>query len=313
MISVRTVTNWVLGAGVLLWLGACDGPLYSRILDGGATSIDALHIGVGPDGSPVATAADSGGSLIGVGGTGAGLGSGGSGQPGGASDTGNAITGGASGEASTGGMGSGTGGAGTGGAGTGGAATGGAATGGRATGGAATGGAATGGQGTGGAGTGGASTGGAPGDAAQYGFETSTQSWGVAAGGQPLTSVDVSTAQRFEGTSSLAVAVTTTAGGSTHYVEVAPPTPAIPPSAQVTFHVFIPASAPLTAIEPYLLETGTYRYTARKLLAASLRRDAWTTIRVSVPANAAAILRLGVKLEASGPWTGTVYIDRIGW
>jgi len=134
----------------------------------------------------------------------------------------------------------------------------------------------------------------------------------MAEAGQPLTSVDVSMAQRFEGTSSLAVAVTTTAG-STHYVEVKPPTPAIPPSAQVTFHVFIPASAPLTAVEPYMLETGTYRYTARRTLAAGLSRDAWTTIRVSVPANAAAILRLGVKLEASGPWTGTVYIDSIGW
>jgi hypothetical protein len=73
MILVRPVTTWVLGAGLLLWLGACDGPLYSRSLDGGANSIDALHIGVAPDGFPVATAADSGGSPIGVGGTGAGL------------------------------------------------------------------------------------------------------------------------------------------------------------------------------------------------------------------------------------------------
>ena len=101
--------------------------------------------------------------------------------------------------------------------------------------------------------------------------------------------------------------------GSTHYVEVEPPTPPIPPSAQVTFHLFIPASAPLTAVEPYVLETGTYRFTGRRTATASLNHDAWTTIRVSVPANTAAIQRLGVRLEASGRWTGTVYIDSVGW
>ncbi|MES1204833.1 MAG: hypothetical protein ABUS79_02745, partial [Pseudomonadota bacterium] len=180
-------------------------------------------------------------------------------------------------------------------------------------GGAATGGAATGGAGTGGAGTGGAGTGGAAaGDTAHYNFESSNQDWGMAAGGGVITSVARSTAQHFAGVAALAGSMTAVAG-KMYIIEVEPPTPPIPPAAVVTFHVYVPASAVLSSIQPYVLETGTYRFTGTKTTSANITRNAWTTIRVTVPADAAAILRVGVQFESTGSWSDTVFIDSVDW
>jgi hypothetical protein len=149
-------------------------------------------------------------------------------------------------------------------------------------------------------------------DDAQYNFEPSIQSWKMAAGGAPFTAIAQSTAQSFAGDTSLAGSVTAVAG-KTYILEVSPPTPAIPAGAVVTFHVFAPGAAMLGAIQPYVLETGSFRFTGMRTLGANIARDAWTTIKLTVPTGAAAILRLGVQFESTGVWTDTVYVDSISW
>jgi hypothetical protein len=62
-----------------------------------------------------------------------------------------------------------------------------------------------------------------------------------------------------------------------------------------------------------VLETGTFRFSGTRITAANITRDGWTTVKVNVPTDAAAILRLGVQFESTGAWTGTVYLDSIDW
>ncbi len=294
--SSGRVALWAL-LGLLVSATACGSAVYSR---------GALWAGDPDGGLDTGTLTESGST----GGTGTGgrLVSGGSGGKGGIDAGGTGGAGGAGSTAANGGRGSG--GAGTGGAQTGGAATGGAGTGGAGTGGAATGGAAAGGAGMGS--SGGAVVMGGPGDGAQYNFEASGQSWKMAAGGAPLTAITQSTAQSFAGDASLAGSVSAVAG-KIYILEVSPPTPAIPAGVVVTFHVFVPSSAMLGAVQPYVLETGSFRFTGARTLAANIARDAWTTINVTVPTGAAAILRMGVQFESTGVWTDTVYLDSISW
>jgi hypothetical protein len=206
----------------------------------------------------------------------------------------------ASGGNGTGGMRPGSGGAastGSGGAGTGGAQSGGATV------------VSSGGvSGSGGAGAGGTT---AISDPAHYNFEASNQGWNIATGTEPFTTVARSTAQHFAGAASLAGTLSAVAGKN-YYLEVAPPVPAIPVDATVTFHVFVPAGAQLTTLRAYVMrDQFTLVYTDTP--AANLKRDAWTTVTVVVPPNATNIIRLGVKLISAGTWTGTVYVDSIDW
>jgi hypothetical protein len=211
----------------------------------------------------------------------------------------------ASGGSGTGGMRSGSGGAtstggvapGSGGAGTGGAQSGGATV------------VSSGGvTGSGGAGTGGATV---PADPAHYNFEASIQGWGIATGTEPFTSIVRSTTQHFAGTASLAGTLSAFAGRN-YFLEVAPPVPAIPVNATVTFHVFVPAAAQLTTLRAYVL-SDAFVLTSTDAPGASLKRDAWTTMTLTVPPSATSVIRLGVKLISSGIWTGTVYVDSIDW
>ena len=135
----------------------------------------------------------------------------------------------------------------------------------------------------------------------------------MASGSGAFTTIERSTAQHYAGGSSLAGLVTAAANGTTYILEVSPPTPAIAAGSLVTFHVFVPTGAMLGFIQPYVLETGTFRFTGTKVATAGLARDAWTTVKVTVPAGAAAILRMGVQFGSTGVWTDTVYVDSISW
>lgn len=289
---------------------------------GGAASIDAggvssggvgaggLAPAVGSGGVSAAGGAPGSGGDADIGGLGSAGGGGvpvGSGGSPAASGGAGAVTGG------TGGMPVGSGGAavatggvvGSGGvrAGSGGSAV---ATGGTAAGGHAGAGAVAGGGGLGGGGTSGAT------DPSHYGFESSVQGWAMAAGGGTWTSIGRSTTTSFAGTSSLAAAVSAQSG-VTYILEVSPPTPAIPAGATVTFHVRVPTAAALTAIQAYVMETGTYRFTGTQIAGSNLARNSWVKVTVAVPSDAAAILRLGVQFESSGTWNDTVYLDAIDW
>jgi hypothetical protein len=155
---------------------------------------------------------------------------------------------------------------------------------------------------------GGAGTGMPPSDTAQYNFEAGTQGWAPTAA--PVTGVASSTTRAFAGTRSLAVNV---AGSGAARVAVG--SPATPAGRVVSFRVWIPSGSGLSSIQPFVLQgaSGNWTWTGNWRAVSSLTANAWNTITVTVPSNAAALFQLGVEISAATSWTGTVFVDSVGW
>jgi hypothetical protein len=167
--------------------------------------------------------------------------------------------------------------------------------------------------GSSGAGSGGSSgaagTGGSGADSAQYNFETSSQSW--TSSGASITAVARSTDRAFAGVASLKVSLGTGAGDGFASI-AAPPVPA---GAKVTFHLWWPAGAPITAIQAYVQQTaaGNWAWTGNWQSTANLKPGNWNTLTVQVPSNAAPLSGLGVIFTKTGTATTTAYIDSISY
>jgi hypothetical protein len=168
-------------------------------------------------------------------------------------------------------------------------------------------------SGTGGSGGtgGGGGTGGSTGstDTARYNFESGVQ--GFATSGGMITGVSSSTARAFAGTHSLAATFNGAAG--TQFVRTS--APGTPPGATVTFRVWFPSGGRITAVQPYVLQnaTGNWTWTGTWKTASQLTANAWNTIAVTVPSNAAALAELGVAFTTDATWTGTAYVDAVTW
>jgi hypothetical protein len=126
-----------------------------------------------------------------------------------------------------------------------------------------------------------------------------------------ITGVASSTTRAFAGTHSLAASFNGAAGSQ--YVRVS--SPSAPAGATVTFHVWIPSGSAISALQPYVLQgaSGNWTWTGNYKTASSLTTNAWNTITVSVPANAAPLAELGVQFTTSSTWTGTAYVDAVNW
>jgi hypothetical protein len=122
-----------------------------------------------------------------------------------------------------------------------------------------------------------------------------------------------SAAEHFAGLASLA-ATLSTVPAQKFQVAVSTPTGGPPASAKVTFHVLVPTGAPLGSIQPYV-KTGApgYTWTGVTVSAPTLKLGAWNTVVVTVPGASPAIQELGVQLDVTQSWTGTVYVDTVTW
>lgn len=147
-----------------------------------------------------------------------------------------------------------------------------------------------------------------PADATDYNFEADAQGWERS--GAPIASVSRSTAQKYAGASSLAVRIS---GSGSAMARVA--NPAAKAGDTVTFRIFIPNGARLASIQPFVLQgaAGGWRWTGNWQAASALRQNAWNTITVQVPSNAALLSSLGVEITTSGNYNGTIYIDSVNF
>lgn len=148
-------------------------------------------------------------------------------------------------------------------------------------------------------------------DAAQYNFESGTQGW--ASSGGMISGVSSSTAKAFAGTHALAVAFNG-AGSDTQTVSVA--APSTPAGKVVTFHIWVPVGSKISAVQPFVQQGsgGGYTWTGNYQPISSLTAGAWNTLTVTVPANAVTPLAsLGVQFFTSAAWSGTCYVDTVGW
>ena len=145
-------------------------------------------------------------------------------------------------------------------------------------------------------------------DASDYNFEGNAQGW--ARSGAPIASVARSTTRKYAGTASLAVNIN---GSGSAAAQVA--NPAAKAGQKVTFRVFIPSGARISAIQPFVMQgaAGNWRWTGTYKSLSSLTQGAWNTVTVTVPSNAALLAALGVQITTSGAYSGTVYVDSVNF
>jgi hypothetical protein len=149
-----------------------------------------------------------------------------------------------------------------------------------------------------------------PSDPAQYGFESSAQSW--VSGGAPIASVASSTDRAFAGAASLKMNFSGGAGAQEAFVA----NPSTPAGRTVTFRIWFPAGSPITSIQPYALQgaSGGWAWTGTWRATSSLTAGQWNTITVAVPTNAVTPLaQLGVEFVTNASWTGSAYVDSVSW
>ena len=86
---------------------------------------------------------------------------------------------------------------------------------------------------------------------------------------------------------------------------------AIAAGTTITFHVWIPSGTKVTTLQPYLQDQN-WAWTSGWY--PSLTANAWNTLTLTVPTNAATPLRnLGIQFITSAGWTGTCYIDSVSF
>jgi hypothetical protein len=84
----------------------------------------------------------------------------------------------------------------------------------------------------------------------------------------------------------------------------------------VQFHVWIPEGNRLAWIQPYVQQgaTGGWTWTGAWQPVSNLKTNAWNTVTLAVPSNAATpLFQLGVQFSAGTTWSGTAYVDSIAW
>ncbi len=59
---------------------------------------------------------------------------------------------------------------------------------------------------------------------------------------------------------------------------------------------------------------GGWTWTGNWQAIGSLKTNAWNTLALTVPSNAATpLFELGVDVTTNAAWSGTVYVDSISW
>ena len=60
--------------------------------------------------------------------------------------------------------------------------------------------------------------------------------------------------------------------------------------------------------------SGGWTWTGNWQAIGSLKTGAWNTLAVTVPANAATpLFQLGVDVTTNASWSGSVFVDSVGW
>jgi chitinase len=150
-------------------------------------------------------------------------------------------------------------------------------------------------------------------DPSTYSFESSAQGWTTIT---PYTKVATSTTEAFLGTHSLGVAMGAVVQVGTKQTQeysaatvVYVASPAIQSTSHVAvFHIWIPATAKLSAIDPFIADSK-WNYLSGAWTS-TFTPNAWNTFEVSIPAGSNPAY-LGVEFDASAFWMGSCYIDSV--
>ncbi|MFZ5988339.1 MAG: glycoside hydrolase family 9 protein [Bacillota bacterium] len=156
----------------------------------------------------------------------------------------------------------------------------------------------------------------ATGDNSDFSFEDGTTE-GFSTGGTALSSITNTTTKAFKGNNSLQWDITGVAEGNADFKKDGDAI--IAPGTTVTYRIWIPSGAPITAIQPYIMPHNA-DWTIVKWNSAwrsydMVEKDAWNEISLTLPADTDPTLpqQMGVQIQTSGEGEFTVYVDSIDW
>jgi hypothetical protein len=140
-----------------------------------------------------------------------------------------------------------------------------------------------------------------------YTFEGGVQGWTNM--DWPAISTTTASNPVYAGTRSLKVNVQSTGAGAPRVWVVPGQSPAA--GTTVTYRVYLPAGAPIYAVQPYVSDQN---WTWASSWYGSPVTGSWQTYSVAIPGGTPLPAReVGVKVYLSGSWTGSYYLDSVGW
>jgi hypothetical protein len=84
----------------------------------------------------------------------------------------------------------------------------------------------------------------------------------------------------------------------------------------VVFHVFVPTEARLLGVMAYVQQgpAADYAWVSNYVAATDLVPGEWNLLYVNLPEGSVApFSEMGIEFESEAPWTGTAYLDSVGW
>ena len=142
----------------------------------------------------------------------------------------------------------------------------------------------------------------------QYEFETPFHAWNVQ-GDAIITKIAQTTDKAYQGTGSLAVIFNGTAGNAHVFIGG----PKAPAEATIDYHVWLPKNTQITGVQAYAEGSDvdfTWTVDSRKII----KTEEWRTFALKLPPTVTLPLRrMGFDFTVTAGFTGTVYIDTVGW
>ncbi len=144
-------------------------------------------------------------------------------------------------------------------------------------------------------------------DIAQYNFENGLQGFKITNAIEFYNSSD----NAFAGTKSLKIRMKS---GEDEYIDTSNVDPSIKHGTTITFHVWIPDTTEITAVEAFYQDSN-WEWTGNWNFYSQLTPNKWNTIKLKVlDDEILPIRRIGVKIAAKDKkFSGDVYIDSISW
>ncbi|WP_256217649.1 cadherin-like beta sandwich domain-containing protein [Paenibacillus sp. OV219] len=144
-------------------------------------------------------------------------------------------------------------------------------------------------------------------DTALFNFENGSQSF-TGTGGAALSA---SSEQAYAGAQSLKMSVNVTGASTSPFAKLSNPA-GLAAGSTYEFHIWVPSGANIAGIQPYMMDKN-WSWTGALVSYSSLTKDSWNTLTLTIPAAALnPFNELGVQLQTSGDFNGSIYIDSIG-
>ncbi len=144
-------------------------------------------------------------------------------------------------------------------------------------------------------------------DPSRGNFETGTNGWakGYGSVGTP----DSSDARQYAGARSLRIPIAKTTTGSAGN-SVALANPAQVSGKTVTYRIWVPNHAAITAVQPYYYVASSNTWVGNYVTA--LTKGGWTQVTLAVPSSATPS-QLGIEVVVNGSFTGDCHLDAVNW